>query len=44
MTKEYFSNKKLIDLLDQAVQLANEFSGGCDAQFLSAEDFHLHLQ
>ena len=36
--------KKLLDLLDSAVQLAGEFSGGYSNRFFSAEEFHAALQ
>ena len=34
---------KLIDLLDKAEKLANEFQGGYSGPFLSAEEFHQAL-
>ena len=36
-------NRKLIELLDKAENLAGQFSGGYSGQFLSAEEFHLAL-
>jgi hypothetical protein len=36
-------NRKLIELLDKARNLAGQFSGGYSGQFLSAEEFHLAL-
>ncbi len=34
---------KLIELLDKAEKLADEFQGGYSGQFLSAEEFHQAL-
>lgn len=33
-------NKKLVELLDKAQNLAGQFSGGYSGDFLSAEEFH----
>ncbi len=37
------NNIRLYNLLDQAAQLASEFTGGYSGEFLSAEEFHRTL-
>ena len=37
-------SEKLIELLNKAEKLASEISGGCNAQFSSAEEFYINLK